>query len=122
MTTTHDTPRAVARRYHDAWSTGRFDDAVALLDEELRVEVPVNAYPTRASFAQALASFGAMVDKVELLSELAGPDEAVLLYDMTVRGLGVLRMAEHFAVRDGRIVRLRQIHDTAPIRAAGLGA
>lgn len=122
MTNTHEPAHAIARRYHDAWSSGRIDDAVALLDEALRVEVPVNDYPTRASFAEALASFGAMVEKVEMLSELAGAGEAILLYDMTVRGLGSLRVAEHFAVRDGRIVLLRQIHDTATIRAAGLGA
>lgn len=122
MTPTQALPSAIARSYHDAWSTGRFEDAVALLDEELRVEVPVNDYPTRASFAQALTSFGSMVEKVELLSELAGSDEAMLLYDVTVQGLGALRVAEHFTVRDGRIVRLRQIHDTVAIRAAGLSA
>jgi ketosteroid isomerase-like protein len=120
MTTIEETPYAIARRYHDAWSTQRFDDAIELLDEELRVEVPVNDYPTRASFAQALAAFGSMIEEVELLSALAGTDEAMLLYDMKVRGIGALRVAEHFTMRDGRIVSLRQIHDTAPIRAAGL--
>jgi hypothetical protein len=122
MKTTQHSSHAVARRYHDAWSTGRFDDAVALLDEGLRVEVPVNDYPTRASFAQALSAFGSMVEKVQLLAELANAEETMLLYDMTVQGLGTLRVAEHFTVTDGRIVRLRQVHDTVAIRAAGLGA
>jgi len=121
MDSSRDVAHAVARRYHDAWSSGRFADAEALLSEEVRVEVPLNHYPTRGSFAAALAAFGAMVEGVELLSELSGPDEAVLLYDMTVRGMGEVRVAEHFTVREGRIVRLRQIHDTAPMRAAGLG-
>jgi hypothetical protein len=30
-----------------------------------------------------------------------------------------MRIAEHFTVNDGRIVRLRQVHDTAHLRAAG---
>jgi hypothetical protein len=38
---------------------------------------------------------------------------------MTVQRLGVLRIAEHFMARDGRICRIRQIYDTTPIRAAG---
>jgi hypothetical protein len=43
----------------------------------------------------------------------------MLLYDMDVRGLGVMRVAEHFTIRNGKIARLRQIHDTAALRAAG---
>jgi hypothetical protein len=43
----------------------------------------------------------------------------MLLYDMDVAGLGMLRVAEHFTVRDGKIVRIRQVHDTAALREAG---
>lgn len=112
---------SVARRYHDDWVAGRYGDAINHLDEQVVIEVPINEYSTRASFAQALASFGSMVSKVALLSSLAGDDEAMLLYDLSVRGIGLLRVAEHFTIRAGRIVQLRQIHDTAPIRTAGLG-
>lgn len=122
MSTRGRDTRNIIRRYHDAWSTRRFDDAIALLADDLRVEVPVNDYPTRASFAQALVAFGGMVERVELIAELADDEEAMLLYDLTVTDLGRLRVAEHFTVRNGRIMRLRQIHDTVAIRAAGLGA
>ena len=43
----------------------------------------------------------------------------MLLYDMDVAGLGTLRVAEHFTVRDGKIARIRQVHDTAALRTAG---
>jgi hypothetical protein len=116
------TAREVARRYHDAWSNRRFSEAVDLLAEDVRVEVPINEYPTRESFARALVAFGGMVEHVELLSELAGEREAMLLYDATVNGLGQMRIVEHFTLERGRIVRLRQVHDTVAIRAAGLGS
>ena len=111
--------RSVVETYHRGWTSKRFDDAVALLAPDVQVEVPINEYPTRESFAQALAGFGGMVERVDLLAELAEGSQAMLLYDLTVTGMGTLRVAEHFTVRDGRIVRLRQIHDTAPVRAAG---
>lgn len=114
--------RELVRRYHDSWSNRRFSDAVDLLAAGLRVEVPINEYPTRESFARALVAFGSMVERVELLSELAGEGEAMLLYDLTVAGLGKVRVAEHFTLRSGRIVCLRQIHDTVAIRAAGLSS
>ena len=114
--------KEIARRYLDAWSSGRFDDAVSLLDEAIRVEVPVNEYPTRESFAAALTAFGSMVERVDVIAELGGEGEAMQLYDLSVRGLGALRIVEHFTLREGRIVRLRQIHDTAGLRAAGFAS
>src|SRR3954470_24942563 len=98
-----------ARTYHDAWTAHDFDGATALLAGNLAVEVPINAYPTTESFAAALRGFGSLVTRVDLLSQLAGDGEAMLLYDMQVEGLGALRIAEHFRVEDGSIVGLRQI-------------
>jgi hypothetical protein len=111
-------PLSVARRYHEGWTSKNYEHAIALLAPTLKVEVPINDYPTAESFAHALRSFGDLVTSVDLLSEMSDGDEAMLLYDMQVEQLGTLRVVEHFSVADGKITRLRQIHDTAPIRAA----
>ena len=113
--------RSIARAYHRGWTSKQFDEAIRLLAPGLRVEVPINDYPTRESFAAALAGFGQLVEHVELLAEFADGEHAMLLYDMDVRGLGRMRVAEHFTVRAGKIVLLRQVHDTAAVRAAGMG-
>lgn len=105
--------------YHRAWTSGDFAAATALLADDLAVEVPVNAYAGKADFAAALASFGGAATEVRLLAELSGRDDACLVYDMDVPGLGTLRVAEHFRVVDGRIRLIRQIHDTAAVRKAG---
>ena len=117
----HETA-AVIRAYHDAWTARDFAAASALLADTLTVEVPVNDYPTAKDFAAALTAFGSMVTNVELLAAMSDGDEAMLLYDLVAGPVGTLRVAEHFTVADGKIVRIRQIHDTAPVRAAGLGA
>ncbi len=114
-----DDTRSVVRAYHDGWASGDFERATALLADGLDVEVPVNDYPTAASFAEALTAFGSMTRSVELLAEMTDGDEAMLLYDMDVEGLGPLRVAEHFTVAGAKIQRIRQIHDTAALRAAG---
>jgi hypothetical protein len=44
----------------------------------------------------------------------------MLLYDLDAEPLGTLRIAEHFTVAGGKITRIRQVHDTAAVRAAGL--
>ena len=101
MGTANDT-LSVVRAYHRGWTSKNFDEAVRLLAPDLKVEVPINDYPTPELFAEALVGFGGMVTGVELLSELGEGNEAMLLYDMDVRGLARLRVAEHFTVAEGR--------------------
>jgi ketosteroid isomerase-like protein len=116
-----DQALTVVRRYHQGWTRGDYQQAIGLLAPTLKVEVPINDYPTTESFATALRGFGELVRSVELMSEMSNGDEAMLLYDMQVEQLGRLRVAEHFTVADGKIARLRQIHDTVPVRPASLG-
>jgi len=115
-----DDTAGIARAYHDAWTGRDFARARALLADGLIVEVPVNDYPTAESFATALERFGSTVSEVSLLAAMSDGDEAMLLYDLDAAPVGRLRVAEHFTVSDGKITRIRQIHDTAAVRAAGL--
>ena len=114
-----DTTTSVIRTYYDSWTTGDFGTAVSLLADGLIVEVPVNEYPDAESFAAALQGFGSLATRVELHAAMSDADDGMLLYDMDVAGLGTLRVAEHFTVRDGKIARIRQVHDTAALRKAG---
>ena len=114
-----DTTTSVIRAYYDSWTTGDFGTAVSLLADGLIVEVPVNEYPDAESFAAALQGFGSLATRVELHAAMSDGGDGMLLYDMDVAGLGTLRVAEHFTVRDGKIARIRQVHDTAALREGG---
>ncbi|MES2951376.1 MAG: nuclear transport factor 2 family protein [Pseudomonadota bacterium] len=113
---------AVVQAYFRGWTTKDYDAAAHQLLPALVVEVPVNHYPDAAAFVQALTQFGNMVEHVDLLAELASDSQAMLLYDMEVQSMGTIRVAEHFTVQGGKITRLRQVHDTHAMRAAGLVA
>ncbi len=114
---THRDPLQLALDYHRAWNERRFTEAAACLADDLQIEVPINSYPTKASFMSAVQRTRAMTTRVETLAELGDAGSAMLLYDMTLP-FGVMRVAEHFTVAGGRIARIRQIHDTTAIRAA----
>lgn len=116
------TPLEVARRYHRAWTSRNVDAARGLLDPEVETDLPLNDYASREDFAAALAGFGALVNGVELLAEFENGDDALLLYDLEVDGVGSLRIAEQFTVVEGRITRIRMVNDTAALRKAGFGA
>src|SRR5579859_5511721 len=94
----------VARDYHSGWTSKNYDRAIGLLSPQLEVEAPINDYPTRDAFAAAVQGFGELVTDVDLISTMSVGNEAMLLYDMQVEGLGELRVVEHFTIADGKIV------------------
>jgi hypothetical protein len=108
----------VVRAYHRAWSGGNFEAAGRLLADGLEVDVPINTCRSKADFLEAVRRTRQMTSSIDMLAEFGGDREALLLYDMTLP-FGPLRVAEHFAVSGGRITRIRHVHDTAALRAAG---
>lgn len=111
---------AVARAYHDAWERRDYQAAWQLLSDDLTIDVPINSYASKATFAQAAERTREMAAGVRPIAEFGGDGQAVLLYDMTLP-IGDLRIAEYFRVGDGRITGIMHIHDTAALRAAGAG-
>jgi len=110
------TALAVARAYHRAWTSRNFDDARGYLAPDLKTDVPINSYTGRDDFAAAVATFGSLADRVELLAEFGTDNQALLLYDMHTQPLGRFRVAEHFTVDGGLIRQIRHVHDTAVLR------
>jgi hypothetical protein len=111
---------AVVHAYYDAWSSKDYPGAAALLDEALKVEGPLNEYSSAQSFVPALEGFVSAVSAAKVVAAMSGHDEAMMLYDLQVEGLGPLRVVEHYTVADGKITRIRQILDTAAVEAAGM--
>ena len=116
--TAQQKPLDIVLNYFNAWTTGRFQEAGAELSESLKIETPINFYPGKKNFMEAVQLTASMVSAVDLLVALSGIEDAVLIYDLTTP-LGKIRIAEYFQVQDDVIVFIRQIHDTAPFRDAG---
>ncbi len=56
-----------------------------------------------ASTAVTITVASSLTRSVELLAETAGDNDAMLLYEMDVDGVGRIRVAEHFTVASGKI-------------------
>jgi hypothetical protein len=104
----------IVRNYHNSWVNKNFEKAGSFLAENLSVIVPINNYPTKQSFLAAVEYTVTMVNSIELLSAFNNENEAMIMYDMTLNNLSKLRIAEHFLIRDEKIIQICQIHDTAP--------
>lgn len=111
----------VARAYHLAWERGEFEAAEQLLADDLVVEVPINSYDSKTSFMTAARMTREMATKVTTFADFGGERDALLLYDMQLP-IGPLRIAEYFEVSEGGLIqRIVHVHDTAALRAAGMG-
>ncbi len=108
----------VARAYHAAWTGRNFAAARAYLAADLETDVPMNTYRGADDFVAAVARFGGLAERVELLAEFGSDGQALLLYDLHTETIGRFRVAEQFTVDDGLIRRIRHVHDTAVLRSA----
>ena len=109
-------PRAAVRAYHDAWTSGDIERAGRVLADEVANPTPLNGYSqagqARAGYLEDLRRFAAIVTGTILISELYGADEATLVYDvLTTVPVGWIRTAEHFRLREGRIISSILIFD-----------
>jgi hypothetical protein len=114
---TNQSALSIALAYHAAWNRRDYEAAWQLLDDDLSVDVPINSYPTKAAFVEAARYTREMATSVKAFAEFGADGEALLIYDMQLP-VGGLRIAEYFAVADGRINRIIHVHDTAILRGA----
>lgn len=114
---TNQSALRIALAYHAAWNRRDYQAAWQLLDEDLIVDVPINSYPTKAAFVEAARYTREMATSVRPFAEFGADGAALLIYDMQLP-VGGLRIAEYFAVAEGRINRIVHVHDTALLRGA----
>lgn len=119
MTHTQSEALIVVTNYFNAWSNKNFDEAASYLSDSIVIETPINHYPTKESFMQAVQFTAMGVSSINQLASFGKDSDAMLLYDMVLNPLGTIRVAEYFKVTDGKIVQISQIHDTYELRKAG---
>jgi ketosteroid isomerase-like protein len=104
----------IARRYHDAWTSGDGDTVASLLSADFRLEAGDNTIEGREAFLDS----GAFPRDatVTMVAEAYQGDLAFQLYDAT-RGPRTIRVVEQLTVRDGQITSSVFVTDMAAFAA-----
>ncbi|WP_063753427.1 nuclear transport factor 2 family protein [Streptomyces sp. NRRL S-87] len=115
MTTTPSVSETV-KAYSEARFRGDVAAAAALTGDGFAFRSPFVTSHSPTGHLDGIEGLLGVVSGVEPISELYGEDEATLVYDLhTVSAVGITqRTAEHFRLRDGRIVAITLIFDSAP--------
>ena len=90
-------------------------DAARLMDSSFTFESPLLRFDDRQTYLDSHRAFQSHVRGMTLITELYGPDEAILLYDLdTATPAGVQRTAEYFRCASGRVTGIQVLFDSAP--------
>jgi hypothetical protein len=117
--------KQVVSGYHQAWTKGEMEKARTFLADALDFQGSIDRFQRADEFMGALNMFQKMLRKVDLIQSLFSEGEAALLYDCdTMTPAGVIRTAEFFTVKGGKITSIRLVFDATELRklmAGGTG-
>jgi ketosteroid isomerase-like protein len=111
------TTRQLIETYHKAWTSGDIAGARACLSDDLDFRGSIDSYKSADDFVVSLRQFQGMLRGVTALQSFFSEAGAALLYDCdTATPAGVIRTAEFFAVRNGKIAEIRLVFDATELR------
>lgn len=109
--------KQVVTNYHNAWTGGDFEAARLYLADDLDFQGSVDTFHRADDFIVALTMFQKVLSRVDLIQSFYSESGAALLYDCnTMSPAGMIRTAEFFSVRDGKISSIRLVFDATELQ------
>jgi ketosteroid isomerase-like protein len=109
--------RQLVETYHNAWTIGDMVSARGCLADDLDFRGSIDTFNKADDFVVALTQFQHMLRGVAVLQSYFNEAGAALLYDCETAGpAGVIRTAEFFTVKNGKIAEIRLIFDATELR------
>ena len=102
---------SVVDAYHQAWTSGDVDRALALVSEEVRCFAPDEAVTTKSDWHDYLARFVPMLTGAPEHARMAHRDQVALWYFPQTAATKTTLASELFTVREGQIVEIRLAFD-----------
>ena len=109
--------KQIVTNYHNAWTSGDMKKARAYLADDLDFQGSIDTFRRADDFIASLAMFQKMLQTVNLIQSFFSESGAALLYDCdTMSPAGVIRTAEFFTVKDGKIKSIRLVFVATALR------
>ena len=109
--------KQIITNYHNAWTSGDMEGARVYLADDLDFQGSIDTFSRADDFIAALTMFQKMLREITLIQSFFSESGAALLYDCdTMSPAGVLRTAEFFTVRNGKIKSIRLVFDATELR------
>jgi len=100
-----------ALAYHRAWTSGDLDGAMAHVSDDIVCRAPDGDISGKEAYRSYLGGFLQVMTGVTDVTAFGDQEEALLFYCPHTAATSTAPAAEHFTLRDGRIVESRLVFD-----------
>jgi ketosteroid isomerase-like protein len=111
-----------SRAFYDAWASHDFEQAMALVADDVVCEAPAGRLDGAAAYRAFFEPFTRIVTATSLIAAFGDERTALLMYDADTIPVRNAPGAECHTVVDGKITYIRIIFDRAPFDAARAAA
>lgn len=112
MTNVSQTPALeTVLAYHRAWTSGNLDNAMGFVDDDIVCRAPDGEITGRDAYRAYLGGFSQMMTGLTDIAAFGDEQHVVLFYCPHTAVTSTAPAAEHFTVRDGRIVESLLVFD-----------
>lgn len=112
----HSPATAVALAFIEAFAAKDLTTLAGYCADDMTFESPRIKITGAQGVVEAMGEFAQAVQSVDLIAAYGDDEHALIMYDMKTGPFGTIRAADHFVVRDGKIISDELVFDTHELR------
>lgn len=98
-----DTAHETVRKYHDAWTNNRVDEAMTYVADDITCRAPGNDIEGKEAYTAFIGGFAPMLTGIGEIAEFTDRNQVALFYYPQTAATSTTPAAELFTVRNGLI-------------------
>lgn len=111
MSTATESAQAIVQQFHEAWTSGRVDEAMLVVADDVAYHVPGQELAGKAQVGAFLAGFAPSLTGVREIGRIADGQHVAQFYYPQTQATASAPAAEYFTVTDGLITDIVVIFD-----------
>jgi hypothetical protein len=111
-------PLAIAIAFTEAWTSHDLTTAAGYVADDVTFDGPMNHLVGARAYLEGLAAFAPAVTSLRMLAAFGDEEQALIMYELSIRTSGTLVAAERLTVKDGKIRTDQLTFDSYPMRQA----
>jgi ketosteroid isomerase-like protein len=110
-------PAEIVERYFDAWTSGDFETARSLMQDDMSFRGPIDTFDDADALLSSIKGLSQIVTGAERRGLIAEGDQVCVVYDLHTAPVPTAHVAEWYRVEHGKIASMEAFFDARPFAA-----